>query len=158
MDRRVLAGRFRGVATAVLPDDVLRQERAVRSAINTDSTINTDAVLPSLPWQRVDFDLPGPVVTGVAQGGIRSFPQGGVIQRIEAHARVAPTAGPFTFRLVVDGTATDYAGSIQQGSFDVQSGTSITVPHGSIVTVNVTAAGDAEGVTITLFHIVRSTT
>lgn len=150
VDRR-LVDRFAGLAREVYPDDVLRAERAVRSALNDDGSVRPDALLTVLPWQRIDFYLPGPVVTGASLGGIFEFPQGGMIRRVNARARVAPSSDPFTGRLLVNGVVED-SGSIQPGQTSVASGAAIPVPPGGVVTLNVISAGDAEDVTVSVFY------
>jgi hypothetical protein len=155
-DRR-LTEAFRSVAEAFLPDTVLTQERAVGGALNDDSTVRPDAITAALPWQRLDFRLPGVVTTGTSLGGIYKLPQGGTIRHISAHARVAPTTGPFTGRLVVNGVVED-SGSIQPGATSITSSAIIPVPPGGIVTLNVTSAGNAEDVTVSVFHSAGGTT
>lgn len=152
-DRR-LEATSRRVAEAILPDAVLARERATSGVISPDSTIRPDAIVNALPWQveRVQFN--GAAVTGTSLGGIYDFPQGGRIRRISAYARVAPTTGPFTFRLVINGVPTDFAASIQPGTTAAPpSGENITVPPGGVVTLNVTSAGGAEDVTVSVFYV-----
>lgn len=153
-DRR-LVDRFAGLAREVYPDEVLRQERAVRSALNDDGTVRSDALVAALPWQRIDFHLAGPVVVGTNRGGMFEIPQGGVIRRVSARARLAPSSGPFTSHLAVNGNTVD-SGSIQEGTNSVTSGAAIPVPPGGVVSIHVTAAGDAEDVTISVFYSVGS--
>lgn len=148
---RKLTEAFRGVAEAFLPDTVLTQERAVGGALNDDSTVRPDALTAALPWQRIDFRIPGVAANGTSLGGIYKVPQGGVIRHVSAHARIAPTTGPFTGRLVVNGVVED-SGSIQPGSTSITSSTTIPVPPGGIVALNVTSAGDAEDITISVFY------
>lgn len=149
-DRR-LQETFRGLAEAMYPDPVLTQERAVSSALNPDGTVRADAIVASLPWQRLDFRIPGAVTTGASLGGIYEMPQGGVIRRVSARCRVAPSSGPFTGHIAVNGVVVD-SGSIQPGTTSVASGASIEVPPGGVVTLNVTSAGDAEDVTVQIFY------
>lgn len=151
-DRR-LQEKFRGLAEALYPDDVLRQERAVAGALNADGTVRTDAITAALPWQRIDFHVSGPVILGTSPGGIYELPQGGIIHRVSAHARIAPSSGPCTYRLLVNGVATDYSASIQEGSTkEISGGVHIVVPAGGIVTMNVMADGAAEGLTVSVFY------
>lgn len=150
-DRQRLKDLWRPVASAIRPDDELRHLRAVQVAVNGDGTIPTEAVIQAFPWQRIDFRLPGAVTTGSSLGGIYDFPQGARIHRISAHARVGPSSGPFTGRLAVNGVVED-SGSIQPGETTFATGASITVPPGGIVTLNVTSAGDAEDVTVSVFY------
>lgn len=149
-DRR-LVDRFAGLAREVYPDEVLRQERAVRSALNDDGSIRPDAITAVLPWQRIDFRIPGAVATGPRRGGIFSIPQGGVIRYISAHARVGPTGDPLTMHIVVNEQTVD-SGSIQPGETDVASGATIPVPPGGVVSMRVTSAGGAEDVTVSCFY------
>lgn len=149
-DRR-LQEKFRGLAEALYPGNVLSQERAVGSAINPDGTIREDALVNALPWQRIDFFIPGAVTTGTSLGGIFELPQGGRIRRVSARCRLAPSSGPFTGRLAVNGEVVD-SGSIQPGETSVVSGAAITVPPGGVVTLNVTSAGDCEDVTVTVHY------
>lgn len=150
VDRR-LADRFRSVAEALLPDDVLAQERAVNGAIGRDATVRADALLPSLPWQRVDFQLTGAVSVGASVGGIFDMPQGGTIERVVARARLAPSTGPFTAHLAVNGTVRE-ALSIRSGAHKVATGASIAMPPGSELTLNVTSDGGAANVTVSVFY------
>jgi hypothetical protein len=151
MADRKLTEAFRSVAEAMYPDTVLVQERAVGGALNDDSTVRPDALTAALPWQRLDFRLPGVAATGTSLGGIYELPQGGRIRRISARARVAPSTAPFTGRLVVNGVVED-SGSIQPGSTSIASGASIAVPPGGVVTLNVTSAGEAEDITVSVFY------
>lgn len=150
-DRR-LQEKFRGLAEALYPDDVLRQERAVSGALNADGTVRTDAITAALPWQRIDFLIVGTAVPGTSPGGIYELPQGGTIRRISAHARVAPDTDPFTYRLLVNGVASGFSASIQPGATSERSGASIAVPVGGVVTLNVTSSGDAENITVSVFY------
>jgi hypothetical protein len=99
----------------------------------------------------VDFQIFGPVVTGIALGGIYRFPQAATIARIDAFARVAPSTGPFTAWLTVDGSQEENI-SIVAGQDSAASGTSITVPAGAVVRLNVTSAGDASDITVSAFY------
>lgn len=156
-DRR-LQEKFRGLAEALYPDDVLRQERAVSGALNADGTVRTDAITAALPWQRLVYQIDGVAVVGPSRGGIYDLPHGGVIRSVRAHARTAPSSGPFTFLLVVNGTATSYTASIQPGGTSETSGAHIAVPAGQTVTVNVLESGGAEDITISVFYAQGGTT
>lgn len=149
-DRR-LQEAFRGLAVALYPDDVLLTERAVRGAISEDGTVRSEALTTALPWQRIDFRLPGVVAVGPSQGGIYELPQGGVIRRIRASARVAPSATALTMHIAVNGATID-TGSIQPGQTTVASGAAIDVPAGGVVTLNIASAGAAEDVTVNCFY------
>ena len=152
MSDRRLQEKFRGLAEALYPDDVLRQERAVSGALNADGTVRSDAITAALPWQRIDFLIVGAAVPGASLGGIYELPQGGSIRRVSAHARMAPSTGPFTYRLLVNGVDTGFSASIQPGGTSEKSGASITVPPGGIVTINVLEGGDAENITVSVFY------
>ncbi len=150
-DRR-LQERFRGLAEAIYPEPVLAQERAVRGALNADGTLRPDALTNALPWQRIDFFFPGEPVVGTSFGGIFEIPQGGRIRRVTARCRNAPSSGPFSFTLYINGVASDYSSSIQQGSTAETSGADLPVPEAGVVSVGVTSVGDARDVTISVFY------
>lgn len=126
--------------------------RTINEAFTSDGRIREDVLSTSLPWQRVDFNMHGAAVVDGRLGGIYELPQGGRIRRISGFARIAPSTGPFTYRLAVNGTVID-SGSIQPGLDTLSpSGMNTVVAPGGVLTLNVTSGGDAEDVTISVFY------
>lgn len=148
-DRQRLKEIWRPVATAMRPDNELRHLRASTVAINGDGTINEDAVVNVLPWQRIDFTLPGAVVTGPRRGGIFSLPQGARVRHIAAASR-NPVASTFTATITI-GPVSEVI-SIPSGESANATGVDVTVPPGAWASLDVTSTGDAEDVTVSVHY------
>lgn len=150
MDRQRLKELWRPVASAVHPDAELRQRRAAEVAINGDGTINEEAVVNVLPWQRIDFHLAGEVVTGPRRGGLFTLPQGARVRHIAAASR-DPVASTFTATITL-GPISEVI-SIPSGESANATGVDVAVPPGSWASLDVTSAGDAEDVTVTVHYL-----
>jgi len=150
-------GRDLHLGESLVPPETVRTVHAARIALTDDGRATEEALRSLVGQQRIAFHLAGAVEAGTSLGGIYDFPQGARIHRISAHARVAPTSGPFTGRILVDGVVAD-VGSIQPGTTSIATGASITVPPGGVVTLNVTSDGGAEDVTVSVFFTNGSST
>lgn len=146
-DRR-LTEAFRGFAEAVMPDPVLTGERAVRGALNDDGTVRLDALVTTLPWDRVwwDFDE---VATGSSVGGFRPMPQGGRVRLLTIHAKTPPT-GRCTF-VVRAGAASETIGLQAGQTSGASPNVNITVDPGGVLTLDCLDDGEAADVTVTAF-------
>lgn len=149
-DRQRLKEMWRPVASSIRTDEELRHLRASTVAINGDGTVNASSIINVLPWQRIDFQLPGAVAVGSWLGGIFAVPQGARIRHIAAYTRIAPSGDAFTATLLFGSTTETI--SIPQGEFGNATGASIDVPPGGSVRMNVTSAGGAEDVTVSLHY------
>lgn len=137
------------LAESLLPDDEMHQQKANAVAIAKDGGVSPRSLASSLPWQRADVSIPGEAIaaSGVARV---PFPQGATLRHISIFAGTAPDSGSYHIRV--------NAGSDQE-SFSLQSGASVnvngfrmTVDPGTWVVIDVTQAGGAEDITITLHY------
>lgn len=131
----------------IIPDDVVRQERAVKGVVSEDATVLPEA-LANLPWQRADISIPGPAVVG--NGVARAaFPQGAVIRHVSIFAKTAPSG---TYNATIVSPSGSESFSLQAGSQAGMEKMNLRVPNGGWVTVNVTSAGGAEDITLVLHY------
>lgn len=132
----------------IIPDDVVRQERAVKGVVADDATVLTDALAPSLPWQRADVHIPGPAVAASSVARV-AFPQGALIRRISIFAGTAPSG---TYNATAVSVYGSESFSLQAGSQAGMERLKLRVPAGGWVTINVTSAGGAADVTLVLHY------
>lgn len=138
---------WRGAMEDLIPAGAIRQRRSVAAAINPDGTIRGGAVMTILPWQRVDWFIPGTPVAGVNVGAEFRVIPGATLKRIDAITKRAPGATPFT--AVVVRNATPIANvSIARGARAGESIVDESIASGALLRLDVTVAG-GYGVTIT---------
>lgn len=137
---------------AITPDDDVRASARVKRIVRPDGSIDPARVPTVHPWQSRDFMLPGVLVLGANRGGILQFPQGGVVRRLAARARTAPTGGPAEFTITVNGenTSPPLRVSLPQGEFAADSTASYDLPPMSNVALIVSASNGVADVTVTL--------
>lgn len=132
----------------IIPDDVVRQERAVKGVVADDATVLTDALAPSLPWQRADVHIPGPAVAASSVARV-AFPQGALIRHISIFAGTAPSG---TYNATAVSVYGSESFSLQAGSQAGMERLKLRVPADDWVTINVTSAGGAADVTLVLHY------
>ena len=137
------------LAEAMLPDDEIRQQKANAVVVSKDGGVHSRALSQSLPWYRADILIPGNAVA--MSGAARSaFPQGGVIRHVSVFAGTAPGANPFNIRVNAGDDSQRF--SLQTGVSSLMRGARIEVPPGSWLDIDVTQAGGAADITITLHY------
>lgn len=136
------------LAEAWLPEDDLRQQKANAVVISHDGGVHSRPLVQSLPWYRADVSIPG---AAVAENDVRrvAFPQGGIVRHISVHARTAPGT---MFNLTLRAGAESQRFSLQAGQKSTMHGANITVNPSSWLTIDVTNAGGAVDVEITLHY------
>lgn len=127
--------------------------RALQSAINPDGTVNQQAFVSILPWQPRDFWVPGvaAIAADVAQN--HRVRQPSRLVYLDAFAKAAPTGGEWQGVVNVVGTSTEENVSISAGTTSGQSVTSLIIPAGALLQLNVIAANTAEDVSVTAWLV-----
>lgn len=141
---------WRDAVAALDPDDVVRQRRAVGSAINADGTIKPEAVATILPWQRVDWYLPGPARVGTNVGGAYRIVQPATLKRIDAWCQESPSGTPFTAIVKVVSTPLENV-SVPIGNKAGESVVDIPLASGTLLRLDVVAPGGSD-VTVTAWY------
>ena len=154
MDDLRLREALRPLAESISTRGQLESERMLKEGFRDDGLLDEGLIAQSLPWQRADIVIPGAAVAMSAAARV-PFPQGAVIRHVSISAGTAPTS---TYAITV-------AAGSESGSFSLQAGVtarmrsaSIVVDPGSWVAINVTSAGGAEDVAITLHYQPASST
>lgn len=135
------------------PDAEMAFWRALQSVINPDGTVNQQAILSILPWQPRDFWVPGvaAIAADVAQN--HRVRQPSRLVYLDAVAKVAPSGGEWQGIVQISGASTEENVTISAGQTTGQSVTSLTIPAGSLLQLNVIAANDAEDVSVTAWLV-----
>ena len=148
MDDLRLREALRPLAESISTRTQLESERMVKEGFRDDGLLDEGLIAQALPWQRADVVIPGAAVA--MSGAARvAFPQGGVIRHVSISAGTAPTS---TYAITV-------AAGSESGSFSLQAGVAarmrsanIPVVPGTWAVINVTNAGGAADVAITLHY------
>lgn len=137
---------------AITPDADVKAMARSRDLVRPDGSIPPERVPVVFPWQSRDFFLPGVVTMGASRGGILQFPQGGVVKRIAARARTAPTGGAAEFTLTVNGANSNppIRISIPADGKMADAVTNHVLPAMSDVALIVSASNGVADVTVTL--------
>lgn len=138
---------WRGAMEDLIPDGAIRQRRSVAAAINPDGTIRGGAATTILPWQRIDWYIPAGAANGINVGAELRVVQGMVLRRIDALAKDAPNAAPFT-AVVTDDTQPVGNVSIAIGRKAGESTANVAIASGSVLRLNVISPGGAR-ITVT---------
>ena len=143
-DRR-LTDAFGGFAAALLPDPVLRQERATRSVINLDATVDPDAIGTALSLP-IYLDVAGALALGNGIGGPsarRRVPQAVTVWQVRLDLGTAPTSpNECTLWLVADGVRV-VSVSAPPGETVGVSSAAVDLAPGALLTLDCTAANGA---------------
>lgn len=137
------------LAEALLPDDEIRQQKANAVAIAKDGGVSSRSLVRSLPWYRADISIPGAAVAGSGVARV-PFPQGATLRHISIFAGTAPGSGSYHIR--VNAGSEQESFSLQPGASAGMNGFRMTVDPGIWVVIDVTQAGSAEDITITLHY------
>ena len=148
MDDLRLREALRPLAESISTRRQLESERMFKEGFKDDGTLEANLITRALPWQRADVVIPGAAVA--MSGAARvAFPQGGVIRHVSIFARTAPTA---TYAITITAGTDSGSYSLQAGVAARMRSANIPVVPGGWAVINVTNAGGAEDVTITLHY------
>ena len=144
-----LADRF---VRAMTPDDDVRTAHQIKQVIRADGSVDPARVPVAFPWQSRDFQLPGVVVLGANRGGILQFPQGGIVRRLAARCRTAPTGAAAEFTVTVNGAnaSPPLKVAIPAGQTMADVVASHSLPPMSNLALIVSAGNGAADVTVTV--------
>lgn len=153
VDRELQAIR-RPAIKALLPDEVMKQERANRSVVQQDNSLSPQALSASLPWASRDVRIDGAMPAGVAFS--LAYPQACVIRRWEIRAGTAPTSDA-VITLQVNG-ANMSSLALPTGTTTAGTNERVAVPAGAVVSFNSNILSGAADAIVTVFTSVGSTT
>ena len=155
MDDLRLREALRPLAESISTRTQLESERMVKEGFRDDGLLDEGLIAQALPWQRADVVISGAAVAMSGAARI-AFPQGGVIRHVSIFARTAPSS---TYQVTVQAGSDSQSFSLQSGqTVSVGGRASITVPPGAWVSINVTNAGGAADVAVTLHYQPASST
>lgn len=128
-----------------------KREHTLRQAFRDDGKLRRDALVPSLPWQVDRITIPGTPGIGWVSWAILRFPQGARLRRVDLDAGTAPSTGPCTAWLSVDGTDVQNV-SISAGLSNGTSGLNVPVPVDGIVRIRFAVVNGASDLMLSLFY------
>lgn len=132
----------------------IAQDRANASAIRQDGRVEVSSLSDALLVQRVDFHIAGSAVNGTNVAQQFEVFQAGKLRKIVAHAKTAPSSAEFTAILTSGATVIENV-SISNGQVRGSSNGHLQeIPGGGPLRINVTSAGGAANVTISVFYSV----
>lgn len=146
-DRRLMDA-LDGFARSLLPDAVLQQERATRSVINLDATVDADAIGQAVAIPIVT-DHEGVVPVGFNICFQRRAWQALRLWYVWADLGTAPTGGEATFAVAIDGVQATYV-TVQPGATAGVASASVDIPQGALITIDCLVANGAENLSMTL--------
>lgn len=133
------------------PREQLALERATRSVIAPDGRPYVDALAEVLPWDRVTWYIPT-AANGTNVAESFPMPQGCIVVRIDAYAKGAPSGSAFIATVNATGWGSGEGVSIAAGMGSGFSSLAKEVESGARLTLNVTNAAGATGVTVTISY------
>lgn len=147
----IVAGRQLKVGQSINPPELVQGSRAARAGLTPEGGTRAESINPVIPFQTIDWWLPGVVAIGTNVGAELRMPQLAKPIRLYASCKGALSGDTFVADLYSNGSFFDNV-AIQDGTDEGFSDLSGEIPAFARLHINIVDDAGADDVTISLIY------